>query len=117
LPEHKKRTHKRIAYIGQKHICYALAPLGVDVFPETEENAPQRLKLLVDSREFGIIFLGEGLYSACQDAIKKIESLAFPAVVILPDITGSHQIALDMMRDKIRKAAGRDIISEEGEGE
>ncbi len=103
---------KRIAYIGQRYICYALAPLGVDVFPTTEADAVERLKLLVDSRDFGIIFLSESLYEVCRELMQRVVHLPFPVIVVLPDMAGSRQIALEIMREKMRKAAGRDIVSE-----
>lgn len=102
------KPHK-IAYIGEKYICYALSSLGVTVFPKSGNEARDKLSELVDTDEYGIIFLSEGNYDDCYSIIEKVDSKSIPAIIVLPDISGSKNIAMDIMRERMKKAAGRDI--------
>jgi len=102
----------KIAFIGDEPSCLPFASIGIEVFPVTENDAKEKFREIVNSSEYDIIFISEPLYTLLENEIKKIAKNPLPSVVLLPALSGSIGLAMTILRETMKKAAGVDLMSE-----
>ena len=57
------------------------------------------------------MFVTEKLFSACAETIEEFKSQAYPAIIPIPDNSGSRGVGEKMLRQNVEKAVGMDILS------
>ena len=102
-----------MAMIGDEETLLPFLTLGLELYPASDDKEAERIfARITRSREFGVIFVTERLYPALKKEIDRIAYEPLPAVVLIPDISGSRGFGLANIRATVKKAAGRDIIGE-----
>lgn len=103
----------RIAVIGDKDSVYGFAALGLDVYYTTgTEDDIARFKRLVQSENYGIIYITEAAAAFVEKEIEKTRSLPSPAVILIPGVAGNTGEGLRAVRLSVEKAVGSDIFGE-----
>lgn len=101
----------KITALGDYNFTIGFTLAGVhDVFT-IKEGAEQKLTELIDSKQYSIIFISEKLNKQMDWRLKKkIENMAYPVIVALPDISAESSEA-DNIRALIKRALGFDIMA------
>ncbi|WP_025728032.1 V-type ATP synthase subunit F [Atopobacter phocae] len=102
-------SHK-IAVIGDKDSVLPFKILGFDVYPT---NASSEARRLIDSlalENVGIIYLTEQLAKEIPETIDRYDAVVSPAIILIPNHSGSLNIGLDRIQANVEKAVGQNIL-------
>lgn len=104
-------THK-IAAVGEEDIILGFKALGIETHPVAEaKDVVALLEHLINSKEYGIIFVSESMAEKVEGLMTEYGSLPLPSVVYIPGSQGSQGFAMKRIRGIIEKAVGADILS------
>lgn len=103
----------KITALGENYFTLGFTLAGVhDVFT-MKQGTEQKLVELIDSKAYSVIFISEKLAAQLDWRLKKkIENLAYPVIVPLPDITAESNEAANI-RALIKRALGFDMITKQ----
>ena len=109
----KPTTDEKVIVIGKKDVISSFKFLGFETYPVSNQKDAVGVFESLKSRlnELGIIFITEDLFASLKEEIEKFSDRTTPAVVLIPDNTGSKNIAAKMMRTTVEQATGSDILS------
>jgi V/A-type H+-transporting ATPase subunit F len=99
-----------VAFIGDRDTVWPFKALGNAVFFSDEHESLSDLVTDVSRRQFSIIFVTEEVYESTQDIIEMLSDLAVPTFAVLPSVKGRRGIAMQLIRDSVRKAMGAEFI-------
>lgn len=100
---------EKIAVVGDKDSVLAFKAVGLDVFPiSDEEEASDKVRLL--AREYAVIFVTEKLAAKMEPLLKRYKARAYPAVIPIPDASGSTGFGFYGIKKDVEKAIGADIL-------
>lgn len=103
----------KLAAIGDWNTVFPLKAIGIDVFPiEEPSQAPKILTKISRDNQYGVIFISEDLAEFVQKEMRQLAWLDLPAVILIPHVSGSKGLGLSVVRETMKKAAGRDILSD-----
>ncbi len=105
----------KLAAIGDWSTVFPLRAVGIESHAvDDPAEAPKLLRQLAQSREFAVIFITEGLLAYVGDVMREFAESDLPAIIIIPEVSGSRGLGASIIRETMKKAAGRDIMAEEG---
>ena len=99
-----------IALIGDKNSVLLAKAAGLDVYGADEGTDVPRLIARLAKADTKVIFVTDPIYEKNAEAIAKYKTRAFPAVISLPDSSGSSGVAMREIHANIEKAIGMDIL-------
>lgn len=99
-----------IAFIGDRDTIWPFRALGGEVFFCNKYEAVPRLVSEVAQGEFKIIFVTEEVYESAREEIDAFGEQAIPTFAVIPSVEGSRGMAMQMIRDAVRKAMGAELI-------
>ena len=105
----------RIAAIGDELTLMPLKVLGIECFATdgAENDGAKVLTRWLKNDEYAVIFIVEDLLDRYGELIKETAYKPLPSVVLIPSIKGSKGLAESLIRETLKKAAGRDVLSDE----
>ncbi len=103
----------KIAIVGNKDVYLGFKALGVAVRDARTPKAAEAAVLDLVAQGFSIIFLQEGLAQELGALLDRFSKQSTPALVMIPDNTGSLGIARARIRKLVERAVGIDILSRE----
>jgi V/A-type H+-transporting ATPase subunit F len=104
-------THK-IAAVGEEDIVLGFKALGIEIYPvDGPEATTTILSKLLNSDEYGIVFVSESMADGVEELMTEIGSRPLPSLVYIPGSKGSQGFAMQRMRKIIERAVGADILS------
>ena len=109
---HPGATYK-IAMIGDSATVAGFAAGGVQGFAQDTDDAARTLSVLTElanSGEYAIIFITEPLAEPLFDAIERLSTGAVPAIIIVPDQSGTRGIGYERIRHAVERAIGIDLL-------
>lgn len=101
----------KIAIVGKKDVYLGFKALGVTVRDARTPQAAEAAVLDLVSQGFSIIFLSESLAQELGALLDRFSRQPAPAIVMIPDNTGSLGIARERIRRLVERAVGIDILS------
>lgn len=101
----------KIAIVGKKDVYLGFKALGVTVRDARTPQAAEQAVLDLASQGFSIIFLSESLARELGALLDRFSKQTAPAIVMIPDNTGSLGIARERIRRLVERAVGIDILS------
>ena len=99
-----------IAFIGDRDTVWPFKALGSDVFFSDEHESLPKLLNQVLQEKFEIIFVTAEIHESMRERIDGFAEESTPTFAVLPSVKGSRGIALQMIRDSIRRAMGAEFI-------
>lgn len=102
-------AHK-IGVVGDKDSILPFKMLGFDVFYASEAKEARKTVDQLAKNEYGIIYLTEKLGAKIPDTIKRYDSKIQPAVILIPNHTGTLNIGKQRIQDNVEKAVGQNIL-------
>ncbi len=102
----------KIAVIGEDYFTSGFELAGLqDVFTLPLEEQKVKIKELINSKEFGIIFISDSTYASLDHKLKKvIDNISFPLIISLPDIK-NREIENENIKEMVKRALGFDVFS------
>lgn len=99
---------KKMAILGEGDSVLAFKAGGVDAYYASDrEQAKELLRRL--AKEYGVIFITEGLAESMDDLLKRFNSQPYPVIIPLPSEDGSGY-ARRKLKERTEKALGVDIL-------
>lgn len=110
----------KVVVVGKKDMAVGFSLAGVnEVFtPEDDYEAKKRLDKLLQSTDIGVILLSESIAEGISEHLqqkKKRKDDVYPVIVEIPDKEGPLEGKEDPLQDKIKRAVGIDITTQEEE--
>ncbi len=109
----------KLGMMGDPLSSEIFSALGIDTFEiENEESADikdMRKTLLqwIKSGEYGAIFITERFAEKLDEILDRFSYSYLPSIILIPEIKGSKGLAESIVRETLKRAAGRDIMAEE----
>jgi len=99
-----------IAYIGDRDTVWPFKAFGTEVFFfDKHESLPQLVSKVLE-RNFKIIFVTEDVYDLARESIDRFAEEAIPTFAIIPSVRGNRGMAMQMIRDSVRRAMGVELV-------
>lgn len=99
-----------IAVVGDRDSVLPFKILGFKVFAcSTAQDARETIDRLA-AEKYGIIYLTEALAAQIPDTIKRYDATITPAVILIPNHSGSLGIGKKRIQENVEKAVGQNIL-------
>lgn len=107
------QNSKQIAIMGKKDVVSGFKFLGfIPISVDDEKDAKLKFAdFKNNSHQYGILYITEEFYNILEEDIEKMQNLTTPAIVIIPDNTGSKNIGINLMQKTIEKATGNSMLT------
>ena len=102
----------KIAVLGDYDSIYGFAALGLAVFPAEDGETGAALLERLAGEEYGIIYVTEALAGQMREALEKYEEQLYPAVLMIPGISGNTGEGMARVRRYVEQAVGSDVLPE-----
>lgn len=104
---------KKILIIAKEDVASSFRFLGIETLSVTDEkNAIESfINLKSDMDKYGIIYITEEFYKILKEEIAKFSAKTTPAIVIIPDNTGSKNLGQKLMDQAVEQATGSSNIN------
>jgi V/A-type H+-transporting ATPase subunit F len=99
-----------IAFIGDRDTIWPFRALGAETIFSDDSQALPRLVSKALEGDFKIIFVTEEIYGAAREEIDSLAESAIPAITVIPSVGGNRGMAMQMIRDSVRRAMGAEFI-------
>ena len=100
----------RIAVLGDYDSIYGFAALGLDIFPEEDpEEAAKKLHELAGG-SYAVVYITEKLAEELSAVIEKYRERVFPAIILIPGVSGNTGKGIMAVKKSVEQAVGSDII-------
>ncbi len=104
-----------IGAIGNREAILCLQAVGVTIFPSKSRHEAQKAFRFMVKNRYAIILVTEPIAELIKDEIEATQAETLPAVVVIPDNTGSKGVGVQHIEDAVIKAVGANIFSESEE--
>ena len=99
----------KIAVLGDRDSALGFKALGLDVvFAEDADTAREELHRLA-REDYAIIYITEQLARDIPGEIARYKEAVTPAVILIPDKTGSLGLGAAALQSAVERAVGADI--------
>ncbi len=104
----------RIGAVGTKDQMMAFRAIGIDVYPVEDAKSAGEIICKLADEGFSLILVEEKFCNDLRDVFARFATQPVPAILPVPGSRGSEGIALNRLRDMLKRAVGADIF-ERGE--
>lgn len=101
----------KCAVIGDRDSILLFKAVGIEVYPVTEGEQANRTLHRLARHGYAVVYVTESYYPACAETIKEFEGEAYPAIIPIPDASGTQGIGMRAIKENVEKAVGLDILS------
>ena len=113
--ETKRRSDSReleIAVMADQTIALGFGGLGLVPCPvEPGDDVGARLKELVDSGRFAVIYIADSLTVNIRPLLEEYHTRALPIITPLPDGKPGGRDSLALLRNAVKRATGFDLLA------
>ena len=107
----------KLAMMGDSLSGEIFRALGIETFDvhDQEKQLDEMRRTLshwIRSEEYGAVFITETLMEPLDEIIDSATYFYLPSIILIPEIRGSKGLAESIVRETLKKAAGRDIMAE-----
>lgn len=99
-----------IGVVGDKDSVLAFKMLGFSVSFASEAKEARQIIDSMAEENFGVIYLTEQLAEMIPETIKRYDAKMKPAIILIPNHTGSRGIGKKRVQDNVEKAVGQNIL-------
>jgi len=105
----------KMGMIGDRVTSGIFSAIGIETAVVTDDptSGKRELKNWIKSGKYGTIFITEELSVEYKDVLDEATYMYLPSIILIPSVKGSQGLASSIVRDILKKAAGRDIMAEE----
>ncbi len=103
----------KIGVIGNRDAILGFMAVGFSaVEADSAESASKHLHRMARSGEYGVIFITENYAKDMEEAMGAYRDLPIPAIVSIPDESGSAGYGMNNLRRAVERAVGVDILDQ-----
>lgn len=100
----------KIGVVGDKDSILGFKMLGFDVeFVQDGKEARKVIDKMAEDN-YGVIYLTEQIAELIPDTIDRYDEMMTPAVILIPNHTGSQGIGKARVEKNVEKAVGQNIL-------
>lgn len=100
----------RIGVVGEKDFAQLFTAVGIEVFPAEDGGTAARTIHRLAREGYAAVFVQEKFYDDCGETVKEYASSVFPAIIPIPDSSGSRGTGMAALKQNVEKAVGVDIL-------
>jgi V/A-type H+-transporting ATPase subunit F len=100
----------KIGVIGDKSFIGCFQAVGLDVFPCEEAAEAAALVKELAEKDYAILYITETLAGQIPEAIDRYKDTPLPAVIAIPDRSGSTGAGMRNLKKAVERAVGADIL-------
>ena len=100
----------RIAVLGDYDSIYGFAALGLDIFPEEDPDEAAKKVHGLAGGSYGVVDITEKLAEELSAVIEKYRERVFPAIILIPGVSGNTGRGVESVRRSVEQAVGADIL-------
>ncbi|MDO4565412.1 MAG: V-type ATP synthase subunit F [Clostridia bacterium] len=100
----------KMGVIGDRDSVLLFKAVGLDVFCETDGEKANMLLHRLARQGYAVVYVTETLYPHCKETILEYQAQAYPAIIPIPDATGTRNIGMGALKQNVEKAVGVDIL-------
>ncbi len=105
---------KKIAIVGDRDQILAFTALGLETFPvANNDEAVAKVEELAEGG-YAVILVQERFFGAMSGLLQKYSTKVTPCISAIPGSSGSQGLALEALREVVKKAVGADIFAQGG---
>jgi vacuolar-type H+-ATPase subunit F/Vma7 len=105
---------KKIAIVGQMDQILAFTALGLETYPVSDGPAAASKVEELSVEGYAVILVQERFFGALDDVLAKYSAEVTPCIAAIPGSAGSQGLALEALREIVKKAVGADIFAQGG---
>ena len=105
---------KKIAIVGQRDQILAFTALGLETYPVTDDPSAVSEVTRLSNEGYAVILVQERFFKALGDLLETYSAEVTPCIAAIPGSGGSQGLALDSLREIVKKAVGADIFAQGG---
>ncbi len=101
----------KCAVIGDRDSVLLFKAVGIEVYDVTDGETANRTLHRLARTGYAVVYVTETYYPACDETIREFQGEAYPAIIPIPDASGTQGIGMRAIKDNVEKAVGLDILS------
>lgn len=102
-------SHK-IGVLGNDNSVLIYRMLGFDVYQTANDAEASRKIDELAQDDYGVIYVTESVAENILETIHRYDDEILPAIILIPDHTGTRGIGKKRVQDNVEKAVGQDIL-------
>lgn len=100
----------KIAVMGDRDSVLGFAALGLETkICDTADEAVRQIRAMADG--YAVIYITEKLAAMIPEEINRFSSSLFPAVILIPGISGNTGCGMSAVKKSVERAVGADITA------
>lgn len=99
-----------LGVVGDKDSILPFKIIGFSVFACSTANEARETIDRLAEENYGIIYLTEALAEQIPETIKRYDAKLTPAIILIPNHSGSLGIGKQRIQDNVEKAVGQNIL-------
>ena len=100
----------KIGVIGDRDSVLLFKAVGLDVYFEDDGEKANRTLHRLAREGYAAVFVTEKLYAACAETVDEFKSQPYPAIIPIPDNSGTQGTGMAALKQNVEKAVGVDIL-------
>ena len=100
----------KIGVIGDRDSVLLFKAVGLDAFFEDDGERANRTLHRLAREGYAAVFVTEKLYAACAETIDEYKGAPYPAIIPIPDNSGTQGVGMAALKQNVEKAVGVDIL-------
>lgn len=102
----------KIAVLGNRDSIYALAALGLEIFPTDSMEIDEAAHLLkkLASESYAVIYITEEMMEVLKEEMIRYKKEIIPAIIPIPGTSGNTGAGMSELKKLVEQAVGSDII-------
>lgn len=100
----------KIGVVGDKDSILGFKMLGFDVRFVNEAKEARKVIDKMAEENFGVIYLTEQIAELIPETINRYDEKMTPAVILIPNHSGSQGIGRERIEKNVEKAVGQNIL-------
>ena len=101
----------KCAVIGDRDSILLFKAVGIEVYPVSDGEQANKTLHRLARHGYAVVYVTESFYPACDETIKEFQSEPYPAIIPIPDASGTQGIGMRAIKENVEKAVGLDILS------
>jgi vacuolar-type H+-ATPase subunit F/Vma7 len=105
---------QKIAIVGDPDQILAFTAVGIETMEVTDEPSAVETVRRLAEEGYAVILVQERFYRALSDVLERYAGQVTPCISAVPGGEGSQGLALEALREIVKKAVGADIFAQGG---
>lgn len=100
----------KIGIIGDKDSVLAFQAIGIECFSASNYREANKWIYKLAKEDYAVLFITEALAAEIEETLDAFKDKPFPAIILIPDNSGSIGLGMAGIKKSVEKAIGTDII-------